>query len=685
MPFASPTTGLSRPERPEDSPSSRPKRRGKGAMALLAVFAIFLSLFAAPLAAQTEGSITPNENDFEVLRVDLTGSTGLVTFRPSSDAEQSELNVRLAGDDQTATVSPISRSSVDVYTIIVIDDSETADSIANFTQIQQSALAYIDTLSAGTRLMLVRAGGGNPDTRPLIPFTADHARVRATIEGLTAEGGAVTWNAIADSVSGFNNQGDGIRNVVAFIGSPGLASTVSADVAKGNILSTGSSFTVVAPQAANLDVAPFTGVAESVRGGAFFRGTAEFDMVEAGRLAARNHQSYLVGEFSTEKVVEIEGSTADNPSTSEITVSYSGDSERVRVVPSAVAGGDSLNAPPLIEQSRFAILRGNNGALIAVGLAVVATLLFSYSMLQIFAGADNSLNSTLSVYGSQDQTEEERVAGEAFATQRSKIIEQVVERAEEAAASRGNLGSTTTMLEKAEIPLRVGEAFAVQVGLVLGAMLLGFVLTGGNPFIALLFAIPAAILPSFYVKFKVGRRAKKLERQLPDTLNLLASTLKAGYSFVQGIDAVGNEAEEPLAGEFRRTVNEARLGKDLDHALDDLAERVDSIDLLWAIVAIKIQREVGGNLAELLSTVADTMTSRSRLRGEVSALTAEGRMSAMVLLFLPFGVGAAMYFMNKPYISTLWTHPLGYGAMGAAAVSMVVGALWMRKIIDIEI
>ena len=684
MPLDSPTTGISRMRGPDVSRLRR-QRRGRGAVGLLAILAICLSFFAAPLAAQTEGTITPNEADFEVVRVDLSGSTGLVAIRPETGAEQSDLVVRLEGENLTTTVSSISRSPIDVYTVIVIDDSETADAIADFTQIQQSALAYIDTLSAGTRLMLVRAGGGNPDTRPLIPFTADHARIRVAIEEMTPEGGAVTWNAIADSVNGFNNQGDGVRNVVAFIGSPGLASTVNNEVAKGNILSANSSLTVVAPQAANLDVGPFVSVAESVRGGAFYRGTSEFDMVEAGRLAARNHQSYLVGQFPIDSVVTLDASTVDNPSTSEITVSYGDSSERVRVVPEAVTWGDSLNAPPLIEQSRFAILRGNNGALIAIGLAVVATLLFSFSMLQIFAGNDNSLNSTLSVYGSQDQTEEERVANEAFASQRSKIIEQVVERAEEAAASRGNLGSTTTMLEKAEIPLRVGEAFAIQVGIVVGAMLLGFLLSGGNPFVALFLAIPAAILPSMYVKFKVSRRAKKLEQQLPDTLNLLASTLKAGYSFVQGIDAVGNEAEEPLAGEFRRTVNEARLGKDLDLALDDLAERVDSIDLLWAIVAIKIQREVGGNLAELLSTVADTMTSRSRLRGEVSALTAEGRMSAMVLLLLPFGVGIAMYFMNKDYISTLWTHPLGYGAMGVGAVSMVIGAFWMRKIIDIEI
>ena len=147
----------------------------------------------------------------------------------------------------------------------------------------------------------------------------------------------------------------------------------------------------------------------------------------------------------------------------------------------------------------------------------------------------------------------------------------------------------------------------------------------------------------------------------------------------------GNEGDEPLAGEFRRTVNEARLGKDLDVALDDLAERVGSIDLLWAIVAIKIQREVGGNLAELLTTVADTMTARTRLRGEVAALTAEGRVSALVLMMLPFGLGVAMYFLNPDYISILWSGTFGFAAIGGALFSMAVGGLWMRKIIDIEI
>ncbi len=663
--------------------SAAPRTRMR-AFGLFAVIATMLALLAAPLAAQTgQSPATPNNVDFEVLRVDLRDGANAVVMRPGAVQDEeagNEVLITIDGEQQSVAATPIHRSRVLVNTILVIDNSVNADAIAGFGNVQSAALAYLDNIGSSTRVMLVEAGNGSDDTRALVPFTTDHASVRSAIESMSVQSSAVTWNAISNSVPAFASQGDGIRNVVAFVGSPGAGSSVSDQAAKGNLLSFNSSLTVVAPQAANLNVAPFAAVASELRGGAYFRGTPEISMADAGKLAAQSHESIVVAALDTSL---ISAGGPDAEATSAVTVSYQGNSERVRLVPDGLSAGGGLQAPPIVETSRFAVLQGNTVALIGIGLAVVAVLLFSFSMMQIFAGTDDSLNSTLSVYGSQDRTEEERVADEAFQSQRSKIIEQVVERAEEAAASRGDLTSTTSMLEKAEIPLRVGEAMTIQIGLIIAALVLGFVIAG--PFLALALAIPAAILPIMYIKFKVNRRSKKLEAQLPDTLNLLASTLKAGYSFVQGIDAVGNEAEEPLAGEFRRTVNEARLGKDLDLALDDLAERVDSVDLVWAIVAIKIQREVGGNLAELLSTVADTMTSRSRLRGEVSALTAEGRMSAMVLLGLPFGVGAAMYFMNKPYISTLWTNTLGYIAMGVALISMVCGALWMRKIIDIEI
>ena len=651
-------------------------RLSKPIAAFVAVLALLLSMFAAPLAAQ---STAQDGSDFEVLRVDLSGDTGLVAFRPQQDVEAgTSLVANIRGDDVTADTTTISNSPIGREVVLVVDNSETADTVTGYSQIRSAALAYMETVTAGTDVMLILAGDNGLDIRPEIAFTNNHGAIRDALSSSGVGTAAVTWNAVNAAASSF--QGNGLREVVVFAGSAAEASTVSPNVAQGSLLSSNAALSVVGPDISNLDLSQFRSVANEVRGGIFLRGDSDVDMIAAGGQLGNIHRSTSVGRFSTEAV---ELRSAESAGTTQITFEFGSASERVRVVAGGVAGGSGLLAPALQETSRFDILSGGGSAIVAIALAVVAVLLFSYAMLTIFAGNDDTLNSTLAVYGSQDSAS--AAADEEFNLQRNKIIESVVEKAEEAAEARGSLGSTTSLLEKAEIPLRVGEAFAIQVGLVIVALVLGFLLSGGNIFGGLVLAILAAITPTLYIKFKVGRRAKALESQLPDTLNLLASTLKAGYSFIQGMDAVGNEGDEPLAGEFRRTVNEARLGKDLDVALDDLAERVGSVDLLWAIVAIKIQREVGGNLAELLTTVADTMTARTRLRGEVAALTAEGRVSALVLMFLPFGVGLAMYFLNPAYIAELWSGTLGYAAIGAALVAMTVGGLWMRKIIDIEI
>ena len=642
-------------------------RRGRFA-ALLALMAFALSIVLSGPAGAQEGQT------FDVLRVDLRGDEGSVTIRPKEPSSSLEVSVSTANGNTTANALPLGRSALDGYTVLIVDDSKTADEVVGFSRVQEAANAFLDGLSSDTRVMLVRGGGGNPEVQALVPFTVNHSLIREAIAEMQPGGGAVLWNSIARSAEAFEQQGDGIYNVVTVMASPGTSSTIPASVAQGNLLNVNAGLTIIAP-VANLQISDYIGVARSVPGGAVYRPAEGATIVDSARVASRVHEGTLVLDFDKSLIDEDSNS---------LTVTYGEESVRVRVSPNSLALGAALAAPDIATPSRFDILQSDTAAMVAIALGVVAALLFSFALMQIFAGNDDTLNSTLAVYSADEYSEEQRAADDAFASVRSKIVEQVVERAESAAASRGSLQSTTTMLQKAEIPLRAGEAMAVQVGIILVAMALGFLLTG-SPIGALLFAIPGAIAPSSYVKFRVKRRKKKLEAQLPDTLNLLASTLKAGYSFIQGIDAVGSEAEEPLAGEFRRTVNEARLGRDIDEALDDLAERVGSVDLLWAVVAIKIQREVGGNLAELLTTVADTMVARTRLRGEVSALTAEGRMSAYVLIMLPIGVGVAMYFMNPEYISQLWSHTIGYVAIGLGVTGMVVGSLWMRKIIDIKI
>jgi tight adherence protein B len=160
--------------------------------------------------------------------------------------------------------------------------------------------------------------------------------------------------------------------------------------------------------------------------------------------------------------------------------------------------------------------------------------------------------------------------------------------------------------------------------------------------------------------------------------------MRAGFSFIQGLEAVANEATEPSRRELQRVFTESRLGRPVEDALEESAERMNSTDLMWAVMAIRIQREVGGNLAELLDTVAQTMTQRERLRHEIQALTAEGRMSAWVLGIFPLAFTGILFVVQPNYISLLFDAAIGIMAVIASAVLAVIGFFWLRKMMVIE-
>ncbi|MGI9598079.1 MAG: type II secretion system F family protein, partial [Acidimicrobiales bacterium] len=187
------------------------------------------------------------------------------------------------------------------------------------------------------------------------------------------------------------------------------------------------------------------------------------------------------------------------------------------------------------------------------------------------------------------------------------------------------------------------------------------------------------------VQILARRRLKQFEAQLPDALQLLAGTLRAGYSLPQGLDAVSNEIADPMGYELRRAMTETQLGRELEDALAGIAERLDSEDFAWAVMAIGIQREVGGNLSEVLMTVSDTMIQRERLHREVAALTAEGRVSAGILSMLPPGLGFVMWVMNPDYLSVLFSRTIGLILIGLAVVAGLVGLAWMKKVVTIDV
>jgi tight adherence protein B len=252
-------------------------------------------------------------------------------------------------------------------------------------------------------------------------------------------------------------------------------------------------------------------------------------------------------------------------------------------------------------------------------------------------------------------------------------------------ANVGGLGARLDIeLERAAAPVRaaefiMGTALAAVGGAFLGAILFR------NLILVLLTAIAGGLVPWVIVKVAIRKRAAALHGQLADVLTILASSLRAGHSFMQALDTVAKEIPEPGKTEFGRVVAEIRLGRSVDEALNAMAERVGSYDFKWAVLAVNIQREVGGNLAEILDTVAETVRERDQIRRQVDVLTTEGRMSMYILAALPIGIAAYMIAVNRDYIKLLVTTRVGL-IMTVVGVSLLAfGITWMKRIVKIDV
>ncbi|KAG8152632.1 type II secretion system F family protein [Burkholderia catarinensis] len=202
---------------------------------------------------------------------------------------------------------------------------------------------------------------------------------------------------------------------------------------------------------------------------------------------------------------------------------------------------------------------------------------------------------------------------------------------------------------------------------------------------ALPIALFAACVPTMYVMRCRRRRMRKLERQLPDICDMIARALRSGHSFTSTIGMVGDEFPDPMGGEFRVTFDEVNYGVSLHDALMNLAARVPVQDLRYFVIAVLIQRETGGNLAELLDSISALIRERFKLFDKVRVLSAEGRLSAWILGLLPFGTAGAIALLNREFLSVLWLDPAGIKMIGAMLLSMLFGLLWIRRIVRIRV
>ncbi len=243
-------------------------------------------------------------------------------------------------------------------------------------------------------------------------------------------------------------------------------------------------------------------------------------------------------------------------------------------------------------------------------------------------------------------------------------------------------------LARADLKLLPVEYIALRIGTAGMGAIIGMFAGRSNIIFALMATVVGALVPTFYLKAAQRSRLKQFDNQLTDMLNLMVNGLRAGFSTLQAMEAVSRELPRPISVEFHRVVQEMQLGLQMEEALDHLMRRIDSDDLDLVVTAINVQREVGGNLAEILDTISHTIRERVRLKGQISALTAQGRATAWVIAALPIILVLLLFVLNRDYIMTLFTpenRTCGIPMIIFAGMLIVSGFVAVQKIVAIDI
>jgi tight adherence protein B len=314
---------------------------------------------------------------------------------------------------------------------------------------------------------------------------------------------------------------------------------------------------------------------------------------------------------------------------------------------------------------------------VAVGVAIVVV-----SLLRVVGDRARAVAEAVEHAGPRRGDRRTRRLDDALAA--SPALRRAVEVTANLAERKGTLGSVERSLRAADVPVRPAELILANVVAAVVLPIVTFLVTRSLQHTVVVAGLAAAG-PPLALRVVSSRRRKKFNAQLPDALTTLAGSLRAGRSLGQAMEALSREMGDPMGRELRKVVAEVRLGRTLHDTLTDAAERVGSVDFKWAVLAMQIQSEVGGNLAELLDQVAATMRERARMRGEVKALTAEGRASAMMLVVMVPALGGAMAMMNPEYMEPLFTTSTGRILLGVSAVMIGGGYFWMNSMVKIDV
>jgi tight adherence protein B len=662
-----------------------PRRVARAASAVVAALLLVVGLaaaigaaaHAAPVGAQatapTEtGRIGPIGTADGRINLIFTG----VGLPRDAAIDPATVEVTVGGIPVASQASLVSDASTqpDRTAVLAIDVSSSMEG-SGIAGAKQAATAFLGVVPEDVAVALVTF---DAVARTLVEPTLDHASVQSAVDGLVTRGGTALYDGVilATDVAGT----EGLRNVLLLSDGQDVDSVATLDEAAAAVSASGVQLDAVA---LGENAADYLGELTTLAtaGGGSVTTTADPD-----ELAALFEQSAQTIANQVQVTAEIPEALAGQDARVVVTADASGTTlEDAALVTLTVDAPDPTENqyPPIPVDPGLVIPQPVMYA--ALGALLLGLGVALYFVLGGFRPEERMhVGRRLSVYslsGSAPVKEAETttVLGE------SAMARSALEMASKVVRRRGFEEDLGHRLDAGGIPLRPAEWLLIHFAFAVLGGLLGLVASQFTLALGLLGLAIGAAGPLMYLSYARDRRQRRFLDQLPDTLQLVAGSLSAGYSLPQAIDAAARESQEPISSELDRALVEARLGIPIEEALEDVAERMGSQDFTWVVLAIGIQRQTGGNLAELLTTVANTLRDREQLRRQVRVLSAEGRLSAWILGLLPVAFAGFLAVTQPEYLAPLLQDPLGWVLLGLGVALVGVGAIWLSRVVKVEV
>jgi tight adherence protein B len=634
---------------------------------------------ALGLAASSAHADTPDPVTISAVQVDADTVTGILSVSQSTSVsvDNTSLTAVIAG--RSYTVDTSAQTSLKRATMIAVDTSGSmgADGMAT---VRAAATTFLGKVPADVHVGLTSFSNS---AHVVVAPTLDRAKLQAAVNALKSAGETSLYDGIVTAAKAMSSYGS--RTMVLLSDGGDTASRNATATGAADLLRQESIWTaVVGFHTADSDNAVLSSFASASDGevAAASSTGAVNDAFLASARALSSQITFSVtpgAEAADATKVVITGKAGGQVFQSETPITFASD-----------AWPAKPQAPVVIHSTGGSIIpSGLSSTVLTVGLGAVALGVFGIVL--ALGGASLKSGRTSRVESIERYlAPRTRGAGSARQSAAPRAISQsLVQIGERAMKSRDSTPKVIRLIERADLPLRPGEWWVLRLVSVVLVCLVAMFFFGWGPIATPLCVVGGGLvgylLPMFILKFLAKRRSKKFEAQLPDVLMLVASGLSTGFSLSQALDAIARDAAEPLAKEFSRALAETRIGADLGDALERMADRMESTNMRWTAMAIRIQREVGGNLGETLRTTAGTLREREGLERMVKTLSAEGKLSAYILIAMPIGVFLYLLKINHDYVAMLWTRPQGVMMLVAGLIFMGIGIVWMRKVVKVEV